>query len=48
MSLVGVGGFYSITDHIVLRADAVLIDERRRTGIRGEYAVVLFEVGVEL
>jgi hypothetical protein len=48
MSLVGVGGFYSITDHIVLRADAVLIDERRRSGIRGDYGVVLFEVGFEL
>jgi hypothetical protein len=48
MSLVGVGGFYSITDHIVLRADAVSIDERRRTGIRGRYHVVLLEVGVEL
>jgi hypothetical protein len=48
MSLVSVGGFYSITDHVVLRADAVLIDERRRSGIRGDYGVVLFEVGVEL
>jgi hypothetical protein len=48
MSLMSVGGFYSITDHIVLRADAVLIDERRRTGVRGNYSVVLFEVGVEL
>jgi hypothetical protein len=48
LSLVGVGGFYSITDHVVLRADAVLIDERRATGARGTYEVVLFEVGIEL
>lgn len=48
LSLVSVGGFYSVTDHVVLRADAVLIDERRRSGIRGDYGVVLFEVGVEL
>jgi predicted porin len=47
MSLISVGGFYSITDHVVLRADAVLIDEKRRSGIRGEYGVVLFEVGIE-
>jgi hypothetical protein len=31
----------------VLRADAVLIDEKRRSGIRGDYGVVLFEVGIE-
>jgi hypothetical protein len=48
LSLVGVGGFYSITEHVVLRADAILIDERRRSGIRGQYGVVLFEVGLEL
>lgn len=48
MSLLSVGGFYSITEHIVLRADAVLIDERPRSGIRGEYGVILFEVGIEL
>ncbi len=48
MSLLSVGGFYSITDYIVLRADAVLIDERRRSGIRDEYGVILFEVGIEL
>jgi hypothetical protein len=48
LSLLGVGGFYSVTEHVVLRADAVLIDERPRIGARGDYAVVLFEVGVEL
>jgi hypothetical protein len=47
-SLVGVGGFYSINEHVVLRADAVLIDERPRGGAGGTYHVVLFEVGVEL
>jgi hypothetical protein len=47
-SLVGLGGFYSINDHIVLRADTVLIDERSSQGARGTYHVVLFEVGVEL
>ena len=48
LSLVSVGGFYSVTDHVVLRADAVWVDERWRTGPRGESHVVLFEVGVEL
>jgi predicted porin len=48
LSLVSVGGFYSITDHIVLRADAVSIDERRLTGANGEYEVLLFEIGFEL
>jgi hypothetical protein len=47
-SLVGAGGFYSINEHIVVRADAVLIDERPRMGPRGTYHVVLLEVGVEL
>jgi hypothetical protein len=48
LSLVGVGGFYSINEHIVLRADAVFIDERPRVGSGGSYGVMLFEVGVEL
>jgi Gram-negative porin len=48
ISLLGVGGFYSITDHIVLRADAVMINEHRRSGVQGEYQVVLLEVGFEL
>ena len=47
-SLVGVGGFYSISEHIVLRADTVFIDEHPRDGARGTYHVVLFEIGVEL
>jgi hypothetical protein len=47
-SLVGVGGFYSINEHIVLRADTVFIDERPREGPRGSYYVMLLEVGVEL
>jgi predicted porin len=48
LSLVGLGGFYSINEHIVLRADAVLIDERPRVGPQGTYHVMLIEVGVEL
>jgi porin-like protein len=48
LSLTGVGGFYSINEHIVLRADAVFIDERPRVGARGSYYVTLLEVGVEL
>jgi hypothetical protein len=48
LSLTGVGGYYSINDHIVLRGDAVFIDERPRVGPRGTYYVFLFEVGVEL
>jgi len=47
-SLIGVGGFYSFNEHIVLRADTVLIDERPRVGARGTYHVVLIELGVEL
>jgi Gram-negative porin len=47
-SLVGAGGFYLINEHIVLRADAVFIDERPRVGARGSYHVLLIEVGVEL
>jgi hypothetical protein len=47
LSLLGVGGYYSITDHIVLRADAVFTDERRLAGIEGEYEVLLFEIGIE-
>lgn len=48
LSLLGVGGFYSLNEHIVLRADAVFIDERPSVGARGTYHVLLFEVGVEL
>jgi hypothetical protein len=48
LSLAGVGGFYSINEHIVLRADVVFIDERPRAGPRGSYHVMLLEVGVEL
>jgi Gram-negative porin len=48
LSLVGVGGFYSINEHIVLRADSVFINERPRVGARGSYNVTLIEVGVEL
>ena len=48
LSIFGIGGFYSINDHIVLRADAVHIDEHRRTGSSGDDQVLLFEVGVEL
>jgi predicted porin len=48
VTLLGVGGYYSITEHIVVRADAVLIDEQPRTGPGGWYSVMLFEVGVEL
>jgi hypothetical protein len=47
-SLVGVGGLYSINEHVVLRADTVFIDERPRDGPRGSYYVMLLEVGVEL
>jgi hypothetical protein len=47
LSLVSIGGFYFINDHVVLRADAVSIDESHPTGISGSYEVVLFEVGVE-
>jgi hypothetical protein len=47
-SLIGLGGSWFINEHIVLRADTVLIDERPRTGSRGTYHVVLIEVGVEL
>jgi predicted porin len=47
-SLTGVGGYYSLNEHIVLRADAVFIDERPRVGPRGTYYVMLLEVGVEL
>lgn len=48
VSLLGVGGFYSFNDHIVLRADAVLVDERSRAGARDSYPVMLLEVGIEL
>jgi hypothetical protein len=48
VSLTGVGGFYSINEHIVLRADSVFINEHRRAGARGSYNVTLIEVGVEL
>lgn len=48
LTLTGVGGFYSINQHIVLRTDAVFIEERPRVGARGSYYVFLFEVGVEL
>jgi hypothetical protein len=48
LSLVGVGGFYSFNEHIVLRADAVRIDEHPRVGSGGAYHVMLLEVGVEL
>lgn len=48
LSLVGVGGFYSINEHIVLRADAVFIDERPRVGPSGAYHVMLLEVAAEL
>jgi hypothetical protein len=47
-TLLGVGGYYSVTEHIVLRADAVLIDEQPRNAPGGWYSVMLFEVGVEL
>jgi hypothetical protein len=43
-----VGGFYSFNDHIVLRADAVVVDERSRAGTRDSYPVMLLEIGVEL
>ncbi len=48
LSLVSVGGFYFVGDYIVLRSDAVFVDESRRTGGSGDYSVLLFEVGVEL
>jgi hypothetical protein len=48
LSLTGVGGFYSINQHIELRADTVFVEERPRVGLRGNYYVFLFEVGVEL
>jgi hypothetical protein len=47
LSLLGIGGFYFIGDYVVLRADAVLADERRLTGVEGEYGVLLLEIGVE-
>jgi predicted porin len=47
-SLLGIGGFYSFNEHVVLRADTVLVDERPRVGPRGMYPVVLLELGVEL
>lgn len=46
-SLLGVGGFHTMAEHIVLRADVVRIDEERRAGVSGDYFVVLFEVGIE-
>jgi len=48
VTLLGVGGYYSINDYVVLRADAVRVDERPRVGPSGSYTVVLFEIGVEL
>jgi predicted porin len=48
LSLLGVGGFYSINEHIVIRSDAVFINEHSRTGESGRYHVLLLEVGVEL
>jgi predicted porin len=48
LSLFSIGGFYSVTEHIVIRSDAVHIDENRDTGVSGDYQVYLFEVGVEL
>ena len=47
-SLLGAGGYYSINEHVVIRADAVLIDENPRVGSGGTYPVFVFEVGVEL
>ena len=44
LSLVGVGGFYSINEHIVLRADAVLVDERPRVGPQARITVMLVEL----
>jgi predicted porin len=48
LSLIGAGGFYSINEHIVLRADAVFVNERPRVGSGGSYHVLLVEVGFEL
>lgn len=48
MTLLGVGGYYSINKYVVLRADAVLVDERPRVGSGGSYPVMLLEIGVEL
>jgi predicted porin len=48
VSLFSIGGFYAITEHVVIRSDAVLIDESPRTGSGGNYHVLLLEVGVEL
>jgi hypothetical protein len=48
VSLFGIGGYFSFNDHVVVRSDAVFIDERNRTGRSGNYAVLLLEVGVEL
>lgn len=47
-SLLGAGGYFSINEHVVIRADAVLVDEKPRVGSGGTYHVFLFEVGVEL
>lgn len=46
-SLLGIGGFYTVMEHVILRGDVVHIDEQRRTGASGDYFVVVFEVGVE-
>ena len=48
VSLFGVGGYYSLNEHIVLRADAVLIDEQPRSRAGGWYSVMLFEIAAEL
>jgi hypothetical protein len=48
VSLLGVGGFYSLAEHVVLRSDAVWVDEHSRTGRSGSYPVLLLEVGIEL
>lgn len=47
-TLLGLGGYYSITNHVVVRADAVFVDEQPRGGPSGWYPVVLFEIGIEL
>lgn len=48
VSLLGVGGFVSLAEHVVLRSDAVWVDEHSRTGRSGSYPLLLLEVGVEL
>jgi predicted porin len=48
VTLLGVGGYYSINQYVVLRADAVLVDEQPRSGPSGSYSALLFEIGVEL